>query len=536
MWAVGCITVVLLTGTPAFSDPTTGEYSSDLANSCNLAPLERSQPWKEVRSRPKQFVMKLLQLNEAGRMSAEEALRDPWFSNDFHATNFEELYQRTIRHWRARSPKHPPIEFLDSRYVAGLTCSQNAFSSGLKIKDQRGERKKPPPRDPDSAIRPFPKNIHTLLFPRRKRPRSSESDGEASSRTLRSSPLPQPLTSVSQSDPDPLSESKGPEDTGPGDRWSTTLYNPEIEYCAVGLPKESLQRSSRPETKEGPHKSDTGSMRHRAASEPCPDSSGPFTLEAKQKNNAKHENVFDLASPFFQSEKPCRNDIQSGTLDQASAANNTTKPGLRAMGYDRLALDQISEHGSVEDLLPTDDQVEQRSIEEHLNEIANIKATSTPRTMSPVIPQNLVWGPSDRHTAHPREPLSSSRKQSAAREGNPMVRLKSLSQLGYDHSNQRNNLGPKPRKRHRGPGMFDISEDEDEKGEKAAGKPNGGIRVTELPKRQRLALVPMSTTASPPDNQEGTMQTGASRNADTQRVHGSSANNKPAGGRVYLPR
>lgn len=111
MWSVGCVTVVLLTGGMAFCDPITNSYSEPLARECNLSSLQETQEWQHVRERPKDFISRMLVLDEAARPSAEEALKHPWFSNEFHRADFEDLYQRTIKHWHPRTPKLPLIDF-----------------------------------------------------------------------------------------------------------------------------------------------------------------------------------------------------------------------------------------------------------------------------------------------------------------------------------------------------------------------------------------------------------------------------------------
>lgn len=145
MWALGCVTVVLLTGRSAFRDPKTNEYSQTLANNCNLEILERSSDWSEVPSRPKDFVGRLLQLDESRRLTAVDALQDPWFNNEFHKTDFEELYKRTIRHWQPRIRKKPIIEFMNSHEVKLLPCSQEVLDTERTSRGPGGQVPVEPP-------------------------------------------------------------------------------------------------------------------------------------------------------------------------------------------------------------------------------------------------------------------------------------------------------------------------------------------------------------------------------------------------------
>jgi serine/threonine protein kinase len=138
MWAVGCVTVVLLTGALPFLDPKTKEYSQALADECNLEILESSSEWSEVSAAPKDFVGKLL-LEETRRLTAGGALQHQWFNNELHKTDFEELYKRTIRHWQPKVHKKPIIEFLNAREVKNLECSKEVLASERKPRG-RGDR------------------------------------------------------------------------------------------------------------------------------------------------------------------------------------------------------------------------------------------------------------------------------------------------------------------------------------------------------------------------------------------------------------
>ncbi|EXJ72356.1 CAMK protein kinase [Cladophialophora psammophila CBS 110553] len=160
MWAVGCVSVVLLTGGLAFCDPLTNTYSEKLARDCNLQFLRESKEWQAVRQRPREFVENLLVLEEDARMTAEEALDHSWFSNETHKNDFEDLYQRTIRHWQPRTPKSQVIEFQDKGSFRNMVRSL-----GLRDSAKRSNRKSHSPIEP--PYKPFPKNMHHELSPKR---------------------------------------------------------------------------------------------------------------------------------------------------------------------------------------------------------------------------------------------------------------------------------------------------------------------------------------------------------------------------------
>ncbi|KAK5288095.1 hypothetical protein LTR43_007342 [Exophiala xenobiotica] len=161
MWSLGCVAVVLLTGGLAFCDPFTNTYSEKLARECDLRFLQDSQEWRKVRERPKDFVEKLLVLDETTRPSAEEALKHPWFSNGMHKNDFEDLYQRTIKHWHPRAPKSPLKEFQEG----GITYKYMSQSSDLQDFGRKWLRRDQKPVEP--PYKPFPRNMHLTFWPKR---------------------------------------------------------------------------------------------------------------------------------------------------------------------------------------------------------------------------------------------------------------------------------------------------------------------------------------------------------------------------------
>ncbi|OAL22538.1 hypothetical protein AYO22_07096 [Fonsecaea multimorphosa] len=159
MWAVGCVSVVLLTGGLAFCDPLTSTYSERLARECNLQFLRQSKEWQAVRQRPREFVEQLLLLDEDARMTAEEALAHSWFTNESHKNDFEDLYQRTIRHWQPRTPKSQVVEWRDSGSMRNLLCSLGVLEA------KRSNSRTYSPIEP--PYKPFPRNMHLGIWPRR---------------------------------------------------------------------------------------------------------------------------------------------------------------------------------------------------------------------------------------------------------------------------------------------------------------------------------------------------------------------------------
>ncbi len=144
LWSLGCVTVVLLTGGHSFFEEDPSKYSEQVAARGDLAPLEKSQAWRDVGVRPKAFVRRLLVLNERHRMTAKEALKHEWFTNNVQKTDFEELYRRATKHWRPRKPKLPLIELMDADSLKRFSFLKDISPNILKGRKKGG----PLPIDP----------------------------------------------------------------------------------------------------------------------------------------------------------------------------------------------------------------------------------------------------------------------------------------------------------------------------------------------------------------------------------------------------
>lgn len=117
MWSIGSVTATVLTGAAIFADSTHVAWEKDprhvvvgLAASCDLSILddEHHPVWSTVGVRPKDFIKRLLVLEEDRRMTAAEALMHPWFSS--YAEDFEEVYARSIQDWKPRARTAQLIE------------------------------------------------------------------------------------------------------------------------------------------------------------------------------------------------------------------------------------------------------------------------------------------------------------------------------------------------------------------------------------------------------------------------------------------
>lgn len=90
-------------------DPSTAMYSEELAQKCDLERLEADTDWNRAGKRAKDFVRRLLVLDETKRMDVKQALRHCWFTNPVYTRELEELYKRSIRDWKPRVHRGPLV-------------------------------------------------------------------------------------------------------------------------------------------------------------------------------------------------------------------------------------------------------------------------------------------------------------------------------------------------------------------------------------------------------------------------------------------
>jgi serine/threonine protein kinase len=130
MWSIGSITATVLSGEAIFSDRTHPQYYDNprlviigLAAQCDLSVLddEYHPLWSEVNFLSKDFIKRLLVLDEDDRMTATEALAHVWFANDCYAEDLEDLYMRSVEGWQPRPVSSQLIERI-SRSLPDLTA------------------------------------------------------------------------------------------------------------------------------------------------------------------------------------------------------------------------------------------------------------------------------------------------------------------------------------------------------------------------------------------------------------------------------
>lgn len=179
MWSLGGVAATILSGTPLFVDskddnfkPNPDRAIATLAAECDLAHLDQSKDWQHVGERAKDFVRRLLVLNEMKRMTVKEALGHPWFTNEFHKNEFQAVYLRAIRHWKPRPTKADIIEILDVDHAKEGPCSKRQRLSPLS---RPSKKQALLPIEPPYI--PYHRHISERISPRRE-PRSLAAHGD----------------------------------------------------------------------------------------------------------------------------------------------------------------------------------------------------------------------------------------------------------------------------------------------------------------------------------------------------------------------
>ena len=118
MWSIGIISALLLSGEFIFENPWNGYGSPaailNAAAECDLANLDHSPPWQTVNNLAKDFVRKLLILDEKVRLDVEQALEHGWFTDSKRRKCIQQQYEDVTRGWM---PSRPLLDFKEDLMV-----------------------------------------------------------------------------------------------------------------------------------------------------------------------------------------------------------------------------------------------------------------------------------------------------------------------------------------------------------------------------------------------------------------------------------
>ncbi|OCK84006.1 kinase-like protein [Lepidopterella palustris CBS 459.81] len=157
MWSIGTITTALLTGDVIFNDRNHAdwEYNSHeiilgLSSACDISILDSRPAWQKISHRPKDFIKNLLVLDETLRMTASQALAHPWFTNEYHAAEFEALYNRAVKDWQPRRKVFRVVEPIVFNTTSSL--SDDGLPKGLLRNEVVSKYFAPPRQIPSELI------------------------------------------------------------------------------------------------------------------------------------------------------------------------------------------------------------------------------------------------------------------------------------------------------------------------------------------------------------------------------------------------
>lgn len=127
MWSVGCVTSALLAGKSYFVNTQDSEYRHNssaaiikAAAECDLDRLDSSSAWLGVEQQTKDFLKRLLVLDEKTRLTVKQALEHSWFTEGSKRLFLEQTYTRIVEGWKRWSPGWDFVEHLD-RYIKART-------------------------------------------------------------------------------------------------------------------------------------------------------------------------------------------------------------------------------------------------------------------------------------------------------------------------------------------------------------------------------------------------------------------------------
>ncbi|XP_010792464.1 serine/threonine-protein kinase H1-like [Notothenia coriiceps] len=122
MWALGVIAYIVLSGSMPFEDDSrTRLYRSIVRGKYSF----HGDPWPSVSNLAKDFIHRLLPLDPASRLSADQALRHPWVSTMAASSSMKNLHRSISQNLRQRASRS------SSRCPSGNESSADSTNVGL---------------------------------------------------------------------------------------------------------------------------------------------------------------------------------------------------------------------------------------------------------------------------------------------------------------------------------------------------------------------------------------------------------------------
>lgn len=146
------MTVALLTGYPPFGGALNNGNSAGQAREDDLARLDEEMVWNNTGQRARDFINRLLVLDESKRMDVKQALEHDWFTNSAHRQEFEALYKRSIRDWKPHVHEGAVIEDFCSFTGSSEAMGESQGSEHVSSVELSGEMYLEGPLDRHSGL------------------------------------------------------------------------------------------------------------------------------------------------------------------------------------------------------------------------------------------------------------------------------------------------------------------------------------------------------------------------------------------------
>lgn len=144
MWSLGIVTLCLLTGDQLASFEETKKLSqSDIAARLDQPALESAgrKQWRNVTDRAKDFLTKLLILEPASRMTADQAMKHNWFIYPSPiGRELRSLYTRSIKEWKPRGVDDSMVEILPQQPQPSQQIQQDKRRGTKRMPDATASR------------------------------------------------------------------------------------------------------------------------------------------------------------------------------------------------------------------------------------------------------------------------------------------------------------------------------------------------------------------------------------------------------------
>ena len=161
LWALGCVSAILLTGDPPFAKADKSASASSNED-LTLDEFETNPKWIRLSTKPKTFVRRLLAIDEIQRPTARKALNDPWLKNEVYKADFDKLYHKSIQHWTPRVLKSPPLEFVNAYFIKNLKCSQDVLRRTESINNKMPFHSRH--KSVEAHYKPFARDMYSYLY------------------------------------------------------------------------------------------------------------------------------------------------------------------------------------------------------------------------------------------------------------------------------------------------------------------------------------------------------------------------------------